>query len=224
MDHIAFDILSELPLFYGMGHKEMEYFVRDVPYLIRNFSPGETLATQDESCSTLFIPFKGVLLVQTYSDNKRYSFQEFLQSPVALQPESLYGIAPRYTRSYIAHTEIRALVLPKDSVTTLFREIEIFRLNTINLLSTKIYRLQKKAIHDLSGNTSQRIIRFIFNHAAYPAGEKTLLISMDHLAILLNDTRLNVSLALRDMENKGLILLQRRKIIVPALEKLIKNI
>ena len=119
---------------------------------------------------------------------------------------------------------MRALILPKDSVTTLFREIEIFRLNTVNLLATKIYRLQKKATHDLSGNTSQRIVRFIVNHASYPAGEKTLFISMSHLAIQLNDTRLNISLALREMERKGLVLLQRRKIIVPALEKLIKNI
>lgn len=224
MEHITFDILSELPLFYGIGHKEMEDFIRDVPYRIRNFNPGDTLAMQDQSCSSLFIPFKGVLSVQTYSDNKRYSFQEFLQAPVALQPESLYGIAPRYTHTYTAQTEVRALILPKDSVTTLFREIEIFRLNTVNLLATKIYRLQKKATHDLSGNTSQRIVRFIINHASYPAGEKTLFISMSHLAIQLNDTRLNISLALREMERKGLVLLQRRKIIVPALEKLIKNI
>lgn len=223
MEHIAFDILSELPLFYGIGHKELDTFIRDVPYFIRNFSSGETLASQDEACTKLFIPYKGILSVQTYSDNKRYSFQEFLQTPAAIQPEALYGIAPRYTHTYMAQTNVRTLVLPKDSVTTLFREIEIFRLNTINLLSTKIYRLRKKANQDLSGNTSQRIVRFILNHATYPAGEKTLLISMDYLAILLNDTRLNVSLALRDMERKGLILLQRRKIIIPALEKLIKN-
>ena len=75
----------------------------------------------------------------------------------------------------------------------------------------------------MDGNTEKRIVDFIHTHSVYPAGEKVLEISMDYLGRQINEPRMNVSAALNSLQQKGLILLKRKKIIVPALEKLIQS-
>jgi CRP-like cAMP-binding protein len=67
----------------------------------------------------------------------------------------------------------------------------------------------------------ERVIRFLVQHSTYPAGHKVFNILMTRLADELNDSRLNVSRVLNDMQHKGLITLGRGKIDIPQLERLL---
>lgn len=221
MEHLSFETFNALPLFQGIGRSQLEKFKETVPHGIKTFEPDAVLAAQDSPCEILFIPFRGTLKVVCASDNKRFSLQEDLQAPTAIEPEGLYGIAPRFKRTYIAADPVEAIVLPKDSVTTLFRESEIFRLNMLNILSTRIYRQQKGLWNAASGDIRSRIVHFILVHALYPAGEKILNVSMACLAEQLNDTRANISKALHQLEAEGFVTLRNKKIRVSALEQLI---
>lgn len=221
MEHLSFEAFNALPLFQGIGYSQLEKFKETVPHNIKYFGPDEVLAAQDSSCEILFIPFRGTLKVLCTSDNKRFSLQEDLQTPTVIEPEGLYGIAPRFKRTYIAADTVEAVVLPKDSVTALFRDAEIFRLNMLNILSTKIYRQQKGMWNATSSDIRSRIVHFILIHALYPAGAKILNVSMACLAEQLNDTRANVSKALHQLEAEGLVTLRNKKIRVPAFEQLI---
>ena len=222
MENFTLDTLTALPLFQGIGKSELTQFSTSVPHRIvqyaegenlaeqdhpcarvtRNcvqYAEGENLAEQDHPCRQLILAFRGTIGMRTRSDNNRFAFYERLQSPVALQPEALYGITPRYTHTYTAQTDIRALIIPKDGVTLLFSRFEVFRLNMINLLSTYIYRQGRWLWHNLSGNTEKRIVNFIHSRSVYPAAR-----------------------ALNRLQKENLVLLKRRKIIIPALEKLIQ--
>ena len=55
-------------------------------------------------------------------------------------------------------------------------------------------------------------------------GEKTLRITMEDLAVLINETRINVSKLLNELHDKGIILLRRKEITIPALENLLKEL
>ena len=222
MENFTLDTLTALPLFQGIGKSELTQFSTSVPLRIVQYAEGENLAEQDHPCRQLILAFRGTIGMRTRSDNNRFAFYERLQSPVALQPEALYGITPRYTHTYTAQTDIRALINPKDGVTLLFSRFEVFRLNMINLLSTYIYRQGSWLWHNLSGNTEKRIVNFIHSRSVYPAGEKILEISMEDLGLQINEPRMNVSRALNRLQKENLVLLKRRKIIIPALEKLIQ--
>lgn len=63
-------------------------------------------------------------------------------------------------------------------------------------------------------------MRFILQHIQYPAGEKSLTVRMVDLADILNDTRINVSQSLNRMQNEGKLMLKRKEIIIPSIEKL----
>ena len=53
-----------------------------------------------------------------------------------------------------------------------------------------------------------------------PEGEKILKIKMEDLANLIDETRINVSKVLNDLQEQGLVQLSRKEISIPALEKL----
>ena len=208
MENFTLDTLTALPLFQGIGKSELAQFSTSVPHRIVQYAEGENLAEQDHPCRQLILAFRGTIEMRTRSDNNRFAFYERLQSPVALQPEALYGITPHYTHTYTAQTDIRALIIPKDGVTLLFSRFEVFRLNMINLLSSYIYRQGRWLWHNLSGNTEKRIVNFIHSRSVYPAGEKILEISMEDLGLQINEPRMNVSRALNRLQKENLVLLK----------------
>ena len=223
MENFTLDTLTDLPLFQGIGKSELARFATSIPHKIKRYAAGERIAEQDHPCQQLVLAFRGVLQMCTRSDNNRFAFHERLQAPIALQPEALYGISPRYTHTFTAQTEVQAIVIPKEGVTQLFSSLEVFRLNLINLLSTFIYRQSRWLWHNLLGDTEKRIVNFIHAHSIHPAGEKILDISMEDFGLQINEPRMNISQALNRLQKKNLILLKRKRIIIPALEKLIQT-
>ena len=104
MENFTLDTLTALPLFQGIGKSELTQFSTSVPHRIVQYAEGENLAEQDHPCRQLILAFRGTIGMRTRSDNNRFAFYERLQSPVALQPEALYGITPRYTHTCLLYT------------------------------------------------------------------------------------------------------------------------
>ena len=66
-----------------------------------------------------------------------------------------------------------------------------------------------------------KIIRFFLSHCEKPQGEKTFKVKMDDLARCLDDTRLNISKTLNELQDNGLIELHRKEILIPDAQKLL---
>lgn len=224
MELLTSEILTTLPLFQGIGKNELAQFSNEVPHTIVKYNKGQNIVSQESPCRQLILILQGTIGISTDADNRIYTLHERLHSPIAIQPEMLYGISLRYTHTYTAQSEVKALVIPKEGVATMFSHFEVFRLNIINMLSTKIYRQQQWFWHNHDAGTEKRIVHFIHSHCSYPAGEKVLEISMEQLGRQINEPRMKISRTLNQMQKKGWLLLHRGKIIVPALEKLILNV
>ncbi len=220
MESNFLDALLELPLFQGLGKNDVNQIMETAQIDFVKCASGKRVAQQDTPCKGLIFLLKGTLTQHTYSDDHSYGFCERVSAPSVLQPESLYGLHPRYTHSYTAQTEAQIIIVSKSSVNQVFMKYEVFRLNVINLLSTLVFRSQRLLWQAAAENTEQHIMKFIHRHAQYPAGEKIVEITMEELGRQLNDTRINISKALNDMQKRNLVLLRRKKIVVPALEKL----
>jgi CRP-like cAMP-binding protein len=70
------------------------------------------------------------------------------------------------------------------------------------------------------GNTEEKILNFLVLRSMKPEGKKILKIKMEDLASLIDETRINVSKVLNDLQEQGLVQLSRKEISIPALEKL----
>ncbi len=97
----------------------------------------------------------------------------------------------------------------------------MFRLNMFNLLAAHAQRLEHRAWRSAPQSLRERIIRFFFSRCLYPAGPKTFYILIQQIAQELNDSRLDISNALNQMQADQMITLHRGRIEIPMLERLL---
>ena len=64
-------------------------------------------------------------------------------------------------------------------------------------------------------------MRFLGQHCLYPAGSKTFYILMTQLADEIGDSRLDISRALNQLQDEGLLQLYRGRIKVMQMERLL---
>lgn len=221
MENSIFETLLELPFFQGMGRSDMAMIINGIPLKPQSVSAGKNIVVQNEDCQQLIFILKGTLRIVTEAEHHLFIVSERIQGPAVLQPEALFGIYPHFRSTYQAQTEITLIRVPKHAALQIIASYDVFRLNVLNYLSTLIFKKQRPFWNILPDESlEQRIVRFILQHIQYPAGEKTLSIRMIDLAGILNDTRINVSHSLNRMQKEGKLILKRKEIIIPNIEKL----
>ena len=125
-----------------------------------------------------------------------------------------------YTATYKARTNINIVTIDKLFVLNELNNYEIFRLNYLNILSNRAQVAYEKLWNSHIGNTEEKILNFLVLRSMKPEGKKILKIKMEDLASLIDETRINVSKVLNDLQEQGLVQLSRKEISIPALEKL----
>ena len=124
------------------------------------------------------------------------------------------------TSTYSDKTEVNTISICKSFILTGLMKFEIFRLNYMNIISNRSQTLYGKIWDQTPTDIEGRIMRFILMHLERPVGEKVLKAKMEDLALCLDDTRLNVSKALNNLQDRELIVLRRKEIIIPDASKL----
>ena len=123
--------------------------------------------------------------------------------------------------TYTAHTEAHTLSISKAFVLSDLFNYDIFRLNYMNIVSNRAQNLYSRLWEEPTIDLKEKISRFFLLHCEKTQGEKIFKVKMDDLARYLDDTRLNTSKALNELQDKGLIELRRKEILIPDAQKLI---
>lgn len=221
MPHLQlYEKLLELPLFQGMSRDDLDTVVGQTRFNFGKFRPGEVVAKAGTECHHILFLLTGSLTVESKADDYSYAFIEDIAAPHMLQPEYLFGISPRYTRTYIAREDCSFITLSKTETLKLTDDFIIFKLNLLNIISTRAQKAAQCPWRPNVTDLRSLIYRFFSTHCLYPAGHKTVVIKMVKLAEELNDSRLDISRALNQMQSQGLLQLYRGRIIIPKLELL----
>ena len=213
-----YDTLLQLPLFQGMCKDDFTSIIEKVKFHFQNYSKGKKIISQGENCMQIVFLLSGEIASESTHSN--YTLSEYFQGPAIIEPQSLLGISPCYTATYIANDDARILTIDKSSVTNELMNYEIFRLNYMNLLCSQVQTLRQKAWNQQIGNLNEKLIHFFLMRCQKKQGTKMLNITMNDLAILLNENRINVSRCLNKWQEQGLIQLRRKEIFIPQLENL----
>ena len=91
----------------------------------------------------------------------------------------------------------------------------------MNIVSNRAQNLYSRLWDEPTLDLKSKIIRFFLSHCEKPQGEKTFKVKMDDLARFLDDTRLNISKTLNELQDNGLIELHRKEILIPDAQKLL---
>jgi len=216
-----FDKLLQFPLFQGMSRDDLEIVAGHIRFGFLKLTAGKTVMKSGDNCRQLYFLINGSLKVRSFADDYGYHVEELISAPYIIQLESVFGYNQRYTRDFIAQTDVNFLTLDKEEVVRLTEDFLVFRLNMINHFATQTQKQMRQMWYRAPQSLEDRVVRFLTQRCLYPAGHKTFNILMTRLAEEVNDSRLNVSRILNDMQHRGLIELSRGKIEVPQLERLL---
>lgn len=221
MQNTLHDRLLELPLFQGMSRNDLRQVIDDIKFRSISYLKGKTIVSENEPCDRLFFLVNGVISTTCHADDNGYAITETFSAPDILQPERIFGLTQRYTRTFKSVTDTAFICITKQDVLALSDRYEIFRLNLLNIVCTQSQRLARIPWHTIPIDIRHKIARFIHIRCLRPAGTKTVKIKMERLAHEISESRLNVSQELNAMKREGIITLRRGEIHIEALERLI---
>lgn len=216
-----FDTLLQLPLFQGLCHEDFTCILDKVKLHFIKHKAGETIIERGSPCKQLCFLLKGEVSAITSSKESTYTVIEQIDAPYLIEPQSLFGMNTSYASSYVAHTEAHTVSISKAFVLSDLFKYEIFRLNYMNIVSNRAQNLYSRLWEEPTQDLRDKIIRFFLLHCEKPQGEKIFKVKMDDLARCLDDTRLNTSKVLNELQDNGLIELRRKEILIPDAQKLL---
>lgn len=224
MEQTMYNMLLGLPLFQGMSRADLFEVLEKTTFRFRRVEDGKTLYRQGERCDELSFLMGGTLVAETKAHGALFSFAEELHPYTAIEVQSLFGKSPNYKSTYTARGEVSLFSIEKRQVYTLIDTYEIFRINLLNILCSKVENLHERlwsiAPHDLEG----RMVLFVQSLCATPQGTKVLRCKMEDLAALLDETRLNVSRILNKWSGEGLIEMHRKEFVIHDMADLLHKI
>jgi CRP-like cAMP-binding protein len=216
-----YDQLLRFSLFQGMSHADLMEVVTHTKLGFLKLSTGKYLVKEGDSCTHLSFLTHGSLLCETVSDDGACKVVEYIKAPYIVQPDRLFGLSQRYTSTFKAHSHCNFITIDKQEVLLLLETQLVFRLNLLNVMATESQRLHRRAWRSAPANLRERLVRYFFSRCNYPAGAKTFYVLMKQIANDVNDSRLDVSRALNDMQRDQQLTLHRGRIEIPLLERLL---
>jgi len=216
-----YDQLLQFTLFQGMSRADLMEVVTHTKFGFSKLAAGKYMVREGDDCTHLYFLTNGTMECETVSDDHQCRVVEQLSAPYIMQPERLFGLSQRYTSTFRSTSPCNLISLDKQEVMLLLESQLVFRLNMLNLLAAETHRLSHRAWRSAPQNLRERIVRFFFSRCHYPAGAKTFYILMNQMAQELNDSRLDISRALNQMQEDCLLTLHRGRIEIPMLEQLL---
>ena len=216
-----YDQLLRFPLFLGMSHADLMEVVGHTRLGFSKLPAGKWLVREGKPCTHLIFLTHGTLQCETQSADHSCRVVEHLSAPYTLQPEQLFGLSQRYTSSYKTKTVCNLISIERQEVQLLTETQLVFRLNLLNALSTETQRQRQNNWRAAPKTLRERLVRYFFSRCLYPAGAKTFFVLMQQIADDLNDSRLDISRALNEMERDQLLTLHRGRIEIASMERLL---
>lgn len=211
--------ILELPLFQGMSRNDLAEVFASVKLSRTTCAKGRIIAAEGDLCDRLHFIVEGKISVSCNADDHGYTLTEEFQAPELVQPERIFGLTQRFTRTVTAATNCELMSIGKHDVVLLSDKYEIFRLNLLNIICTGAQRMNRIQWRQKPVGVRNKILRFVESRCLRPAGSKTVTIKMERLAAEIGESRLNVSNELNAMNDCGMIELHRAEFVIPALEK-----
>lgn len=221
MNHEYYYRLVSLPLFQGLTREDALEMAGRARFDFQRPEKGTLIVGDQQECRELIFVIQGSLRLSEQAPDGTFILEEYIEGPTVIQPERLFGRRPRYTKNiYADSNDMQLLVISKNDVRDVLFSYTAFYLNYLNYIcSSQQVLLQRMWIPNF-GTLRDRFVSFLQYRSGNMAGRKYLITGMNELAAHLVATRLNVSKMLHELENEGIIKLQRGIIEIPAAERL----
>ena len=220
MELTMFERLLQLPLFQGMTTQEVSDVMSHVRLDFVNYHRGDEIVMQGESCKKLIYIISGEVMAEHKNADHSFTLTEQLPDLKVLEPYNLFGMYQTYSRTYTFTTEGSTLAIDKQVMLNQLLTNTIAKINLMNIVCNKYQQTQQLLSNYPDDSVRHKIVKFVLTHSISPRGQKNIQIKMTDLANIIHETRLNVSIVLNEMQEQGLITMQRGCFIINDLQTL----
>ena len=215
-----FERLLQLPLLQGLTVQDIANVMAHVRLNFINYHAGDEIVVQGSACRNLIYIIQGEVTSTLQDSQGHFVLYETLPDTKVLEPYNMFGMYQKFSRTYTFATEGSALFIEKSVMLRRLLANDIVKINMLNITSNRYQQTVRLLCEQKEDNVAAKIVKFLLSHSTVPKGKKELHIKMTGLAQMIHETRLNVSIALNDMQEKGFVMLQRGNILVEDLQKL----
>ncbi len=214
-------LMTRMPLLQGLGGQDLarleEAHGLDVECIPQSHTP---LLKQGNACTHLILVADGILRRTHTTDDGCLSLSALVHTPVALEPENLYGLCCHYCNSYFAESELQVISIRKTDVGRFLLDVPIFRYNLLNYLSAFSHKQSLLMTPCPPRTVREKFLHLLETLCHEDDTDITLNVKMTDLALYMGETRLTVSRMLNSLATRQTITLARTTIRVPSLHTL----
>jgi|GEM_PF-1839689 len=204
---------TSLPLLQGLSAEHILQMQERGAMRIISMEPEEgDIVVEGQFCKNLILLMEGTIACTT--KGKDWTLTEDIHAPEVVEEETLWSLSQAYKHTYTPITEGRMIIVDRHHVMHTMMQFEIFRINLLTRMSTRLERKELLSRRFPPRGTEEKILHFIHTISHTTTFPKSLHIKMTTLADIVDDTRLNVSHALRNLQQQGMLTLSRGHIII----------
>lgn len=224
---INFELLKQCPVFSGLDSKTVEILFEGLHFRLKHFSKGDILVNAGEQVRDLNIIVEGSVKGEMIDYSGKTIKIEDIEAPKPLASAFLFGKENRYPVTVTANDEVEILSLPVEEFLKILQKNTRVLINYLNSISSRAQFLSQK-LHFLSFKTiKEKMADFLLQKAGDQFHSVELQNTQQQLADLFGVARPSFARVLSEMQNEGLIAVDRKTVKIlnrEALAKLLKNV
>lgn len=220
-----FQLLTHSPFFRGLAPNELEDLFAKITYSVKSFSKGQLIAQREDEVKNLCIVVEGSIKGEMVDFSGRILKIEEMQAPQPIAHAFLFGEKNRYPVDVIAIEDCKILFIPKAEVVRLLQRNVTILSNYLNAISNRAQFLSSK-LWFLSFRTIKEKVAHYLLTIARSESKTTITLPKSHqeLSEFFGVTRPSLARVFAEMQDEGIITVNRREISIVDRQKLIEMI
>ncbi len=219
---MRFPVLSNSPLFTGLGDDDIEKLLAAVNFRVRFFHTGSVIALAGEEIHSLVIVLSGSVRGEMADLAGRTMKIEDINPPQALAAAVLFGAGARYPVNVIANCDSELLIINKSDYLTLMAGDRRVLSNYLTFICSKAQflsgRLRFHSFHTIKG----KFAHYLSSLPGAASGRVVIDRTQQELSEYFGVTRPSLARAIGEMVHDGLVSIDRREVRLLDLQGLSK--
>lgn len=215
--------LTQIPLFRSVSPEKIEHIFEELSIKEKRFKKGDILAMQDEPCNRLIILAVGSVKAEMTDASGKIIKVEDISAPSPLAILFLFGTESKFPVEITAIEDISAYIIPKQSIIKMLGMDETILKNYLDISADFASRLSKK-LHFLSFKTIRQKLSMYLLELSQKSGNNTVELNRTKTALAeyFGVSRQSLERELTNMQNDGLIMSQKKRILIRDKSKLMQ--
>jgi CRP-like cAMP-binding protein len=214
-------ILARSPIFKGLVSNEIEEILAKISFQIKEFDKNQPIVWRGDSCQNLMIVLSGSVRGEMVDNSGKVLKIEDIRPPQALAPAFLFGEKSEFPVNVTSNEPVEILIIPRSSVLEMMQNNAIVLVNYLNFLSNRARFLSDRIMFLSFRSLKEKLGQYLLEQSRQ-SDEFNLPVSQQELADYFGVARPSLARTIGQMQQDGLIQIERRAVKIIDKQGLIK--